>query len=289
MTKAAVSPMSFHGLDAVFLRSVDGAEAIVTLQGGHVVSWTPAQSGRERLYLSPDSAFSDGQAIRGGVPVAFPQFANRGPLVNHGFARNAMWRLQHGGRGPSGEAQAVLRLRAHAQSRALWPHDFVLDLAVHVLGDSLSLVLTCTNDGLLPMSFTCALHTYLRVADVAQVALDGLGGQPYWDKTDGLNKAGDAALLVFDGEVDRIYGGVQRDLLLFETAGAAAPDLHIAQHGFTDVVVWNPGAARCAALPDMPADGYRHMLCVEAACINCPVTLAGGQAWTGTQTLVAAR
>jgi hypothetical protein len=28
---------------------------------------------------------------------------------------------------------------------------------------------------------------------------------------------------------------------------------------------------------------------VEAACINCPVTLAGGQAWTGTQTLVAAR
>ena len=85
-------------------------------------------------------------------------------------------------------------------------------LAVHVLGDRLSLVLTCTNDGLLPMSFTCALHTYLRVADVAQVALDGLGGQSYWDKTDGLNKVGDAALLVFDGEVDRIYGGVQRDL-----------------------------------------------------------------------------
>jgi glucose-6-phosphate 1-epimerase len=38
----------------------------------------------------------------------------------------------------------------------------------------------------------------------------------------------------------------------------------------------------------MPADGYRHMLCVEAACINRPVTLAGGQSWTGTQTLRAA-
>jgi glucose-6-phosphate 1-epimerase len=289
MTTIVVSPMSFHGLDAVILRSVDGAQAIVTLHGGHVVSWKPAESSQERLYLSPDSAFSEGQAIRGGVPVAFPQFANRGPLVNHGFARNAMWQLQHGGRGPRGEAQAVLRLRSNGHSRGLWPHEFVLDLAVTVFGDSLSLALTCTNAGLPPMSFTCALHTYLRIADVAQVALDGLGGQTYWDKTDGLNKVRDAALLVFDGEVDRVYGGVQRDLLLRKTAGATtAADLHIAQHGFTDVVIWNPGAARCAVLPDMPADGYRHMLCVEAASINFPVTLAGGQSWTGTQTLISA-
>jgi glucose-6-phosphate 1-epimerase len=288
MTKPAVSPMSFHGLDAVMLQSVDGAHAIATLHGGHVVSWMPAGSVQEQLYLSPDSVFSEGKAIRGGVPVAFPQFANRGPLVNHGFARNVRWQLQDGGASPCGEAHAVLRLTADAHSLALWPHGFVLDLAVRVLGDSLSLALTCANTGLPPMSFTCALHTYLRISDVAQVALDGLGGQTYWDKTDGLDKVQDPARLVFDGEVDRVYGGVQRDLLLRAIAGATATDLRIAQQGFTDVVVWNPGAARCAALPDMPADGYRHMLCVEAACINRPVTLAGGQSWTGTQTLRAA-
>jgi len=35
----------------------------------------------------------------------------------------------------------------------------------------------------------------------------------------------------------------------------------------------------------MPDEGYRHMLCVEAACIDEPVTLAPGASWTGWQQL----
>jgi len=285
MTITGVSHTSFHGLDAVALRAVDGAQAIVTLQGAHLVSWLPAGSALERLYLSPTSAFAKGQAIRGGVPVVFPQFSNRGPLPNHGFARTCAWQLQHSERGPRGEALAVLRLDDDAQMRTVWPHAFVLELGVRVLGDSLTLELTCTNTGAASMPFTCALHTYLRVAEVSNVALEGLRGQAYWDKVDGLDKSQDAELLVIDGEVDRVYAGVRQDLSLHESPGATTGALRIAQRGFDDVVVWNPGAQRCAMLPDMPVQGYRQMLCVEAARIAQPVQLQGGQRWQGTQQL----
>ena len=285
MTITGVSHMFFHGLDAVAMRAADGAQAIVTLHGGHVVSWTPAGSDLERLYLSPASVFSRGQAIRGGVPVVFPQFANRGPLANHGFARTSAWQLQHHERGPGGEALAVLRLVDDARMRSVWPHEFVLELGVRVLADSLTLELSCTNTGAAPMPFTCALHTYLRVADVSRVVLEGLCGQAYWDKTDERDKTQDAELLVIDGEVDRVYAGVLRDLLLRERVGVPTGALHISQRGFDDVVVWNPGERRCALLPDMPAQGYRQMLCVEAARIAAPVLLQCGQRWQGLQQL----
>ena len=70
----------------VGVRAPDGARAEITPYGAHVTSWvTP--DGRERLFLSRATSFSPGSAIRGGVPVVFPQFARRGPLRPHGFAR----------------------------------------------------------------------------------------------------------------------------------------------------------------------------------------------------------
>jgi len=59
----------------------------------------------------------------------------------------------------------------------------------------------------------------------------------------------------------------------------------IQQQGFEDAVVWNPGAAKCAALADTPADGYQHFLCIEAAQIERPVQLAPGDSWVGRQSM----
>jgi glucose-6-phosphate 1-epimerase len=52
-------------------------------------------------------------------------------------------------------------------------------------------------------------------------------------------------------------------------------------------MVWNPGAERSAALPDMLPDDYRHMLCVEAAQVSKAVELAPGETWHGAQILEA--
>jgi glucose-6-phosphate 1-epimerase len=66
----------FFGLDRL-LRAPDGATAIVTGHGAHVVSWIPCGDD-ERLFLSPKSALDRHSPIRGGVPVVFPQFATYG-------------------------------------------------------------------------------------------------------------------------------------------------------------------------------------------------------------------
>ena len=84
---------------------------------------------------------------------------------------------------------------------------------------------------------------------------------------------------------DSVYAGVHQELLLREAAGAGGGALHIGQRGFDDVVVWNPGAQRGAMFSDMPAQGYRQMLCVEAARIAEPVVLLLGQRWQGMQQL----
>jgi glucose-6-phosphate 1-epimerase len=42
-------------------------------------------------------------------------------------------------------------------------------------------------------------------------------------------------------------------------------------------------------MPDMPPEGYRRMLCVEAASIDPTVTLAAGSAWTGAQAITVSR
>ena len=52
-----------------------------------------------------------------------------------------------------------------------------------------------------------------------------------------------------------------------------------------NTVVWNPGADKCGELKDMPADGWRHMLCVEAAQVYEPIRIEPGDFWQGAQRL----
>ncbi len=286
----------FHGQPAVHLSSPAGDRAVVLLHGAQLVSWIPA-GGSERLYLSPRSAYGDGQSVRGGAPVIFPQFNQRGPdfsLPKHGFARNRRWSLDGMDHGPQADAaagatlpaaQASVRLRLvpDARTLALWPHHFSLTLAVSLQPQQLVLALQVDNTGNAPFDFTAALHTYLEVGDIAAASVAGLHGVRYLDAVTGTGSVAGEDALRFDRETDRIYYEVPRPL----TLRAPGAELEVAMAGFRDTVVWNPWAERCAALPDMPDDGYRRMLCIEAAVIDKPVTLAPGDSWSGRQLLAA--
>lgn len=281
----ALTEQTVHGTPALALRSADGASVVVTRHGAHVVSWLPAGGHGEQLYLSPRSGFADGQAIRGGAPVVFPQFSDRGPLPRHGFVRNRAWRLLHAGDDADGAATAVLGLSDDAATRAIWPYAFALELRVRVLGQQLEMGLHCTNTGPVPWSFAAALHTYLQVPDSAQVRIAGLAGRSYHDALDHQEKTQHEEWLTIPAEVDRVYPGVDAAVDLHRHTDGAATVVRVEHSGFADTVVWNPGAQRCALLPDMPADGYRAMVCIESGRILEPVLLASAQTWLGVQRL----
>lgn len=281
-SSGSIETIQVHGLPALALTSRDGARAVVSPFGAQVLSWRPA-GGREWLYLSEQARFDGSTPIRGGIPVCFPQFAGQGPLPKHGFARTRDWALGEQ-RQEQDYTLACLRLTPTPAELAAWPHPYEAELTLSLGGNRLDLELEVRNPGDTPLSFTAALHTYLRVAEVEEATLAGLHGLHYADSTAQgrvIRETGD--LLRVDREVDRIYRNTTRPLLLQDGNRA----LGIQVEGFTDVVVWNPWEDKCAALADMPPNGFRHMLCVEAAAAAQPVALDPGQEWWGRQTLVA--
>ncbi|HKG93576.1 MAG TPA: D-hexose-6-phosphate mutarotase [Gemmatimonadaceae bacterium] len=276
------------GLPAVELSLPNGARAVVCLHGAHVVSYVPEAGAEELLYLSPRSEFRRGIAIRGGVPVIFPQFAGLGPLPKHGFARTLEWELADSwSHAPGESAGARLTLRDTPDTRGVWPHAFALHYEVRLTQSALQLALLLENVGDGPLRFTGALHSYLRVADVRQAVVEGLEGVRYIDKTAGRTTVVDEERAVaFDGEVDRIYLDAPSALRVVDSAAAGRTTVRVESAGFPDVVVWNPGPEKAAALADLGADEYTKMLCVEAALVGKPRELSPGESWNGSQTIM---
>ncbi|NHZ88841.1 D-hexose-6-phosphate mutarotase [Massilia sp. CCM 8733] len=256
-----IEMVDYGQLPAVRIRGADGAQAIVTLYGAHLVSWQGAD-GAERLFCSAASRLDGSRAIRGGVPLIFPQFAERGTGMRHGFARVATWRLQETGAG-----FAVFALEHSDLPAALaqaWPHGFALRLRVEVNGGALALAFEVTNTGADAFAFSAALHSYFLVSELARVRIGGV----------------QEGALQIDDKFDTIYRGVKSAITLAD--GGAT--LRLAQSGFTDAVVWNPGALDAAALADMEEAEYRRFVCIEPALI-APLTLAPGAAWRGAHTV----
>jgi glucose-6-phosphate 1-epimerase len=82
-----------NGLPKVVLRSSGGSTAEIYLHGATLTRWTSAD-GADLLFLSSKADFSPPRAIRGGVPVCWPQFGDMGPVEQqHGFARNSQFKV----------------------------------------------------------------------------------------------------------------------------------------------------------------------------------------------------
>lgn len=264
------------GEDAVTLAHPSGSSARITYHGAHVVSWVDA-SGLERLYLSSRARFGPGQAIRGGVPVIFPQFGT-GPLPKHGFLRTRRWSLES-----HLASSATFRITDDDETRALWPYPFVAELTVN-LAEMLTVSLRITNSGNSPFSFTAALHNYLAVTDVKRAAVRGLSGLVYVDKmAAGARCVEEAAKLRLNGETDRIYTSGPRQVTVASAIGSSSTV--IGADGFGDWVVWNPWLEGSESLADMGPDDFVEMLCVEAARISDPMVLDAGCTWSGTEVI----
>jgi D-hexose-6-phosphate mutarotase len=240
------------------------AKTSVAIHGAHVLSYRP--NGQEEvLWMSSLSVFKEGKAIRGGIPVCFPWFgphASDSQKPQHGFARVQMWEVAQTATLPEGETQLRLTLRENPSSKALWSFSFLAEMIITV-GASLNVALRCTNTGDTQFTYTDALHSYFFVSDIAKVKIKGLGGSHYYD-----GMAGNAQLIQKEDnleirkEENRRYIDTIADCII-EDAGLSRK-IRIGKKGSRVTVVWNPGAETAKKIADMPDDGYKTMLCVEA-------------------------
>lgn len=262
------------------LNSPFGATATIYHQGAHVTSWVPATELGEQIFVAEQSEFTEGTAIRGGVPICFPQFGAFGEGVKHGFARNVEWQLSHVNHA---QAQAVFTLPSNDQTRALWPHDFELTLTVCLMPNKLTMTLGVKNTSEQSFDFGCALHTYFAVSDFTAVNVQALNGITYWDNGTALSdkKIDDTNALHFTGAIDRVYFDAPNDLDLTDGTKLS----HITKSGFSDAVIWNPGPEGAKGLKDMGDNEYPNMLCIEAAIVDKPKTLQAGESWQGVQAI----
>jgi glucose-6-phosphate 1-epimerase len=261
-----------------------GASAEIYRYGAHLTSWKTS-GGKEWMFTSRQAQFEQGKAIRGGVPVIFPQFSGFGQGQRHGFARNVEWRLEGEHNASAQDVSCRFVLQADDKSLASWPHRFRAEFVPELSDTQLKMTLTIHNTDNRPFRFTAALHTYFAVSNVHQVQLRGLKGLSYWDNNgsdfqrDRFIYGQDA--LEFPDAIDRVFFDNSNPLQLID----GEHQLTIENPGFHEVVVWNPGAEATKKLNDMADDEYLQMLCVEAAIIDQPITLMPGESWSGAQVL----
>lgn len=235
----------------------------IYLHGAHVTSWQPSGA-EEVLFLSSQSHWQDGIAIRGGVPICFPWFGDKADdpkAPAHGFVRTKSWQLDS--IALFGDAVTVsMSTGSDEGTKQWWPADFRLIYRA-TFGAELSLELELHNIGAAPVHFTEALHAYHRVGDVRMAYVEGLDGAHYLDKTDKYREKVQQGDVVIASETDRVYLNTSGSVELHD------PVLHrrltIAKLNSLTTVVWNPWADKAREMADMGADEWTQMLCIETS------------------------
>jgi glucose-6-phosphate 1-epimerase len=242
----------------------DFCHAAVTLAGAHVISYQP--KGRTDVFwMSPNSAYSVGKPIRGGIPVCWPWFGphpfdpHNQPM--HGFARISMWTVNSTCALQDGSTEVRLGLHNNQQSIAMWPHAFELELVL-TFGTILDVDLLVRNPGEQAFQYNAALHHYFQVSDVRKISISGLEDTDYLDKVENFARKHQDGAVVITAQTDRIYLDTINECVIEDPGLRRA--IHIAKAGSRTTVVWNP-AERAAQMLDIGAGNENVFVCVETA------------------------
>lgn len=266
-----------------------GASATVDLYGAQVTSWKN-DCGDELLFSSSKANPKSPKAVRGGIPLGFPQFGNLGTLEQHGFTRNRVWNIDPNPQPLpicGNKAFVDLLLKPTAEDLKIWPYCFEFRLRIALGAGMLMLTSRIRNMDNKPFSFTFALHTYLLVSDISEVRVEGLETSDYFDnlqKRQRFTEQGDA--ITFDAEVDRVYLSTPSKIAIIDHEKKKTFVLR-KDGGLPDAVVWNPWERKCKTIGDLGDEDYKRMVCVKAAAIEKPVVLKPGEEWRGRQELSA--
>lgn len=239
----------------VLLINAEWGELAISLQGAQVLHYRPRDDDHGWLWVTPTPQSMPG-AIRGGIPLCWPWFADespdgKGPM--HGPARTAPWRVEAVDEDVSGSGVEI-----HLSPEARLHEQLVPSAVIHANAQRLSVELMTRHAGTTPVKLTGALHTYFAVADTYQCRIEGLAGARYLDKLQHFAESHQQGELGIRGALDRLYQS-NRAVVLDD----GQRRLSISKQGSDSTVVWHPGDS----LPgDTPTSAGQRFVCVEAAC-----------------------
>jgi glucose-6-phosphate 1-epimerase len=262
------------------------AEAEIYQQGAHIAHWS-VRGRKPVLFMSSKSFLAPGKAIRGGAPIIFPWFGPRSgntPGPAHGFARTALWSVESARLLDSGAVEIAFGLAADQASRALGFDAFAVRFTA-TIGSALNMSLDVSNQSQAPLVFEEALHTYFAISSVREIAVHGLEGTTYIDKTDAFShKVQPDAPIHIAKETDQVHLNSTAAVVISDPAWNRR--IVISKTGSNSTVVWNPWITKAAALEDMAPDEWQSMICIETANVaGNAVTLAAGDSHHLTATV----
>jgi|SRR5580704_15993513 glucose-6-phosphate 1-epimerase len=246
------------------------------LHGATVTSWRPTGA-EEALFLSSESRWADGHAIRGGVPICFPWFrakADDPKAPAHGFVRTKAWQLESIVK--DGDAVTVSMFTVSDEgTKKWWPADFRL---VHraKFDSELSQELELTNSGTTWLRFEEALHAYVRIAHIDKARVEGLKTVHYLDNTDSNRDKMPHGEVVIDSETDRAYLNTQRAIELVDRS--LGRRIRIVKENSLTTVVWNRWKQKAQGMSELGDNEWTRMICLETSNVcDFAVDLAPGQ------------
>jgi glucose-6-phosphate 1-epimerase len=272
------------GLPKIHL-TAPSASADVYLHGAQVTAWRP-NGAEEAIFLSENSQWKDGRAIRGGIPVCFPWFRAKVDDPHapaHGFVRTKEWRLDSVTASNDGFVIVICSTESDASTLRWWPYEFRVEHRISI-GAALRLELTVKNIGSTPLRFEEALHTYFWVGDAQRVSVRGLDGVTYLDNADGNREKIQSGDVILATTTDNAYLNTHAALELIDPS--LKRTIRTEKENSATTVVWNPWQQGAASLSDLGDEEWRNMTCVEASNIlGSAIALAPGEEHTMRATL----
>ena len=244
-----------------FALKAEGVSAVVKAEGAELVSLKDA-GGDELLWQA-------GPEWPRHAPVLFPVVGRLSgdrlrhggqsySMGQHGFARDRLFEAVE-----TGEDRLVMRLRDYAESRAIYPFPFVLDIIYALDGVSLSVTTRVTNPGEATLACGVGAHPGFRwpladgiAKDRHRIVFDTKETGSALGVEAGL--LGAPKTLPFDGKILPLCETLfERDALVMpdvasrsvrydalDEAGEVVRSLNVSWEGYGDLGIWSkPGGA----------------------------------------------
>ena len=250
------------GLPKVQIASA-AATGEIYLHGAQVTSFRP-RGADDVFFLSSASLWQDGKAIRGGVPISFPWFADKAgdpTAPAHGFVRTRSWSLDSIATDEN-RITVAMSSASDESTKSWWPGDFRAIYRAS-FSTTLELELEVHNTGSASMRFEEALHAYFKVGEVRSARISGLDAVRYLDKTDHYREKIQQGDLEIASETDLVYLDTQTPVDLSDPG--LDRRIHVAKQNSRTTVIWNPWTEKARALSDLGTGEWTQLVCIEAS------------------------